>query len=258
MIPRLTAKNGEKEIDEKRDKEKKEEREQEIILKKEIARRRKERCKKRGKEIHEHEDEIENNKQKRRKINENVEYNTVIQIKSRLERIDDQDEKEKEVGGSKRRKVTIEKEEYKVKIVGRVIKGMVIEGPIDWKERRKMILERLEREEEDRKARIEKAARLNKTWELMRICREIIKENANAWIERKDKLEKKKEEIDREERRSKARSKKREFTEKEEAKSRVRKITDMLSKIPVVEAEKIEREIRKGQNLELTTMKSNL
>ena len=152
----------------------------------------------------------------------------------------------------------IEKEEYKVKIVGRVIKGMVIEGPIDWKERRKMILERLEREEEDRKARIEKAARLNKTWELMRICREIIKENANAWIERKDKLEKKKEEIDREERRSKARSKKREFTEKEEAKSRVRKITDMLSKIPVVEAEKIEREIRKGQNLVLTTMKSNL
>ena len=38
----------------------------------------------------------------------------------------------------------------------------------------------------------------------------------------------------------------------------MRKITDMLSKIPVVEAEKIEREIRKGQNLELTTMKSNL
>ena len=65
---------GEKEYDEKRNDEKREEKEQDEILRREINRRKKERCKRRGTEIHENDE----NKHKRRKIDDGK-YKTVIQ-----------------------------------------------------------------------------------------------------------------------------------------------------------------------------------
>ena len=67
-----------------------------------------------------------------------------------------------------------------------VIKDMVVDEPIDWSRRRKEILERLEKEEGERKERIERAKKLEKIWELMRDCREFIKENLSSCEERKE------------------------------------------------------------------------
>ena len=61
-----------------------------------------------------------------------------------------------------------------------VIKNMVVEEPIDWSKRRKEIMERMEKEENKRKESIEKAKRLYKTWELMRVCQEYIREHSNS------------------------------------------------------------------------------
>ena len=69
-LPRLTAKIGEEEYDEIREKEKKQEKVQEEVVRREIARRRKEKCKKRGKELHEREELRKDKKQKRRKLDE--------------------------------------------------------------------------------------------------------------------------------------------------------------------------------------------
>ena len=52
-IPRLTAKMGEKEYDERRGKEKKEDRDMEEKVRREIYRRKKEKCKRRSTQIHE-------------------------------------------------------------------------------------------------------------------------------------------------------------------------------------------------------------
>ena len=56
---RLTAKMGEEEYDEKRGKEKKEDRIMEENIRREIHRRRKEICKERSQEIHEHQEKRE-------------------------------------------------------------------------------------------------------------------------------------------------------------------------------------------------------
>ena len=57
---------------------------------------------------------------------------------------------------------------------------MELEPPIDWQKRRKEILTKLEVEEKARLERIEKARRLSRGWEMIRVCKEIIRENAKG------------------------------------------------------------------------------
>ena len=144
------------------------------------------------------------------------------------------------------------------RILGGELKGMEIEPPIDWQKRRKEILARLEDEEKTRLEKIEKARRLTRGWEMTRLCKEIIKENAKGWEERRKEAEVEEKQKERREQLDKANSKKKRFKEKEEMKARERKITEMLEKIPIVEAEKIEREIRKEEKLELAEIRKNL
>ena len=66
---------------------------------------------------------------------------------------------------------------------------MEIEPPIDWQKRRKEILARLEEEEKTRLEKIEKARRLTRGWEMTGLCKEIIKENAKGWEERRKEAE---------------------------------------------------------------------
>ena len=95
-----------------------------------------------------------------------------------------------------------------------------------------------------------------KTWELTIEC--ILKENKENWAileenkEQREKEKRKKEQI------AKAQEKKRKFEEKQEEKKLTRKITDMFSSIPKTEAEKIEREMKRDEKLELMEMKKNL
>ena len=110
-------------------------------------------------------------------------------------------------------------------------------------------------EELERIRRIEKARRLSKSWELMRLCKEYIQENSSRWMGREDEEEK---ERKREERRLKAGGKKEESRRKQEEKKKVQKITDLLAKIPVVEAQRIEIEVKRRERNELKEIKENI
>ena len=72
---------------------------------------------------------------------------------------------------------------------------------------------------------------MSRGWELNRLCREIIKENENARKEMIEKPEKKQ----------------KEFREKRETN---RKITEMLESIPEVEAQKIEKGMKRKEHHE--------
>ena len=64
---------------------------------------------------------------------------------------------------------------------------------VDWKKRRKEILERMEKEERARIRRIEKARKLQKSWELNRECRKITQELNNNWKSLEDRMEERRE-----------------------------------------------------------------
>ena len=82
-IPRLTTKLGDKEYRKGRDEEVEREKEDERLVKMEITRRRKEKCKERNKEIHpEEQGDRENPMHKRRKVEETGEYRTVMMKKT--------------------------------------------------------------------------------------------------------------------------------------------------------------------------------
>ena len=44
----------------------------------------------------------------------------------------------------------------------------------------------IEREENEKKQRLEKANNLEKGWELLRLCRDFLRENASEWIDRQE------------------------------------------------------------------------
>ena len=56
----------------------------------------------------------------------------------------------------------------------------------EWNIRRKEIEENLLREEAEREERIERAGRMQKGWELMRLCRQMIEENGEKWKKSKE------------------------------------------------------------------------
>ena len=281
-LPRLTAKMGEAEYDEIREEEKKREKEVEEAVKRDIARRKKDRCKKRGKENHETEEIGENMRLKRRKLDTGGQYKTVVQMRS--EPRDLKDTEEEDVDGRELKKMKVIEKEDELekdpqagekpadeeegteetvkhiqilkdtniyKILGLEIKDAELEEPIDWQKRREEILERLRSEEEERRKRIEKAARLQKGWELTIECKRLLLEYSNEW--RDD--EKRVKDRERKEQREKAASKKAAFEEKQKIKGIHRRISDMLESVPKTEAEKIELEMRKKENDEFREMK---
>ena len=154
--------------------------------------------------------------------------------------------------------IKIEKGTMIYKFLGEEIRDAVIEEPVDWQKRRKEIIERMENEEEERRKKIEKAKKLQKSWELNNECRRLLKEYDRGWEEIEDKREKEKKEWEKKERIKKANSRKEEYKEKERRKEYDRKITEMLKSIPVVESEKIENTIRREENQELQEIKRNL
>ena len=145
-------------------------------MRRDIARRRKERCKTRNREIHEMEDKLENEKLKKRRIDDNGKFKIVIQKQKTQKREDAEEEEEEGIEaeeglqekGRKRRKISGKDNEYR--ILGEVIRGAELAEKVDWEERRREILENLRKEEEERVKKIEKAQRLSRGWELNRLC----------------------------------------------------------------------------------------
>ena len=121
-----------------------------------------------------------------------------------------------------------------------------------------MKLEMLRKQEEDRLKKIEKAEKLEQVWALSKECRRFLKENTTVWIDHNHEMERIGEEERKLAKKEKAKRKKEEFLEGQERKRKVRTITEMLTKIPKVEAERIEQEVRKGEKLELQEMKKNI
>ena len=247
-IPRLTSKMGDVEYDKQRELEKREELEQEMNLRQEIKRRRKENCKDRGREIHEGQDLMENNKQKKRKIDEKT-YKTVIQPNIMTRETETREGEELEVLEVTRKKARKEKEGRQPgRILGGIMRDMELAEQVDWQKRRKDILEEMEREEKLRIQRIEKAKKLQKTWELNRECRKIIQDLNYNWISLEDREEERRQTEKREAQLEKARMKKNEYKDKMMIKDKNTKITEMFNSIPKTEAKKIEEEIRKEDN----------
>ena len=103
----------------------------------------------------------------------------------------------------------------------------------EWDIRRKEIEENIRGEETEREERIEKARKLEKGWELMRLCKQLIEENGEKWKKSKERRDiERTEEEERKARRDKAAGKKRETLEKIETKKIQQKITDCLMKLP--------------------------
>ena len=247
-IPRLTAKMGDDEYDERRENEKKEDKLIEENVRKEIYRRRKEKCKKRSKEIHEHKERSENNNFKKRRLDEEGKYKTVIvrEVEKREEVI----EEEEKVLERKKKKPN-----PPGKILGGVIKGMELAKEIDWQKRREEIIEMMRKDEEDRRKRIEKATKLQKSWELMRECSRILEEGLSTWKTRSEREDDMVEANERAERVGRANAKKMEYRKKEEIKDKCRKITDMFKEVPKTEAQRMATEIRKEEKAELEKLK---
>ena len=171
-LPRLTAKMGEAEYDEIREEEKRREKEVEEAVKRDITRRKKDRCKKRGKENHETEEIGENIRLKRRKLDAGGQYKTVIQMRTKPR--DMKDTEEEDVDGREQKKMKVSEKEDELeedsetrkkpaeeeegaeetgkkiqimkdtaiyKILGQEIKDAELREPIDWQKRRKEVLE---------------------------------------------------------------------------------------------------------------------
>ena len=221
-------------------------------MRKEIARIRKERCKKRSAEIHEYQDEKDNTRNKKRRIDEEGQYKVVVQMKKMIREKEETEDAGK--GAKKIRKET----PAPVKFLGGEWKDMELEEEVDWKKRREEIIRRLEQEEEMRLQKIEKAKRLSKGWEMMRECKRIIGENSTKWKTLTDRREEVEIEEGRQIQLEKAEAKKKEFKKKMMINDKNKKITEMLSTIPKTEKERIEGEIRREENRELKEIKENL
>ena len=246
-IPRLSTKMGNADYDKKVEKENKEDKEMEDLVKYEIKKRKKEKCKKRGEEIREGEqtDTIA----KKRKIDEDGSFKKVLQMKKPERR---EEEAEDPPTANKRKKI-----ENTGKFLGGVIKDAELEE-VDWEKYREERKLEVEREEKARIERIEKAERLIKVWDLSRECRRFLKENSTAWIDHEHDMEKRKKEEKKQEQRDRARAEKEKFMDGHNRKTRMRTIREMLSQIPRVEAERIEDDVRRDERREFAEMKQNI
>ena len=207
-IPRLTAKLGDQDCDRERLEEMREEREEMENVMKEIARRRKEKCKERSDQLHPPEmQERENQVHKRRKLGEEK-YVRVLQPPGRKE------EKTEEIARKepkpKKRKVlpTLETGETPPVFYGEEMRGLE-PWNIDWNQRLKEKEEQLEKEEKERRRRKEKAKRMEESWALWRECKRILQDDITPGQIEREEIKKKAEE--KEERLAKARKRKEEF-----------------------------------------------
>ena len=252
-LPRLTSKMGNQDYDKMRQEEIREEKEEETRVREEIRVRRKEKCKKRNEEIHPIDlEERENRIHKRRKIEESGQYKVVYQKKQLEDKRALQEstkqpttEEEQEQEPRSKRQKKIDKE-YKDEGDEEEDKNQgVPEKLMDtgWQERRKRMLERREAEENERIRRIKLAKQLEDGWRLTMLCRKFIQENSLTWQEQDVIREEERRNAEREDQRAKAKRKKEEYLEKRENAAKVRRIDEMLNKLPEDEKIRIEREI---------------
>jgi hypothetical protein len=129
---------------------------------------------------------------------------------------------------------------------------------VDWErifcEQRRII----EEEERLRREKIERAKTLERSWELLRMCKSYLRENRDWKVIKKNKLIEKRKEEERKEQKSKADEKKRDIHEKENQKGVQMKITESLKRLPENERELFMREEGQRKRVELKEVRENL
>ena len=120
----------------------------------------------------------------------------------------------------------------------------------EWKERLREREIWMQEEETRRVERIEKARKLQRGWELMRMCKEMIEENGEKWKKTKERRDmEKREELEKRERQRRA-AEKREITMEKIQKKRIQqKITEKLNILPENRRKLIEREEEREKKL---------
>ena len=222
-------------------------------------------------------------RQKRRKLDTDGQYKTVVQILTESRKKEETSEDEEDIVQCKRMKISVEEveEDGEVKddtsgeeegpeirekqvtktqyiVLGQRIKDAILEEPIFWHKRRREILERMREEEDARNRRIEKATRIQRGWELTVECKRLLLEFDNEWKNEEKRKEKRQKDLERQDQIGRAAGKKRTFEEKQKKSKIDQKITDMLKSIPRNEAEKIEAEVRRKENEEFREKKKAL
>ena len=269
-LPRLTAKLGERDW-KKRDKEGEEEKEKEKQLEKRIIEMRK----KRNNPRRDDPSQKDQPSQKRRKLGEN-EWKSVMQEKEPAEKRKQEEKENKENNEkpkAKKRKVTIldyireseEKEEEAKEDQDSNIRygsyetGEMMEEDF-WDKYLAKRSSEMEAAEEERRKRLEKAKRQERSWELMRVIRDYIEEvKANSWFRNKEiRRVRERAESEKRERLERASMKKEELGKRIEVQKRQQNLIEMMKKLPSKEQEAIEIEERKMKRLELQEIKENL
>ena len=126
---------------------------------------------------------------------------------------------------------------------------------LDWEKEIKKYREEIEKEEREKEERLSNVSRKEKTWKLMRLCKEFIEKNSKSWKTSKENREaKKKEEMEKTERLGKAERKKKEHREK----MMQRKITEKWMSLPEPKRDRFRKEEEKRKRIELQEIKQNL
>ena len=226
----------------------------ECMIRAEVGRRRKEKCQNRRAEIHpESEENRSNTMHKRRRTTAGGEYKRVLAMSKPIR--EQEMLIEEEQNNSKRRKL---EEQPRTKFLGQVMKGYILEEPINWEEERRKRQEYIENEERQRQERIRKARRLEESWKLSNLCREFIREHSQVWQVRAEDQRLEKEDAERAERVLRAKHKQEKYKEGQLLKEKNRKITDMLLELPRDEQEKFKREKRREEGAILKEIKDNM
>ena len=133
------------------------------------------------------------------------------------------------------------------------------EEPIDW-EKYLMDKEQSIKEEERRlKERKEKAKRLEKSFELLRLCTEVLKEEGEKWAVTKERRELEMiKETEKHERIAKAKNKQKEIREQVKKQTIQTKITEKLAELPSNRRKILEARIETERKLELKEAKIKL
>ena len=129
----------------------------------------------------------------------------------------------------------------------------------EWDEKLRRRQARIDKEEIERLEKIEKAKRMEKGWDLIKLCKKMMQEEGFNWkISQERREQMRKEEIERTERKGRAAVKKTETLEKIENKNLQRKITDTLGKLPRNRRILLEREIEKERRITIKEAREEL
>ena len=251
-LPRLTAKLGDETYD-KVDKIKKEERQAEVELEKKIRNLKIKNNKKR-REMAGRSDQPAS---KKRKTGEDT-YKRVI--------VEDKDaEKRKNLDTfpifNKMRKIEKEEKDSETEQPENEIEKDTDSNDDEksWEERIREKEERMEQEEKNRNERIEKARRLNQSYQLLRLCRETLKENGESWeISKERRSEEREKERQKKERMMKAQNQKIQTLNRIEKNQIQKKITENLQVLPRNRQKIVEMELEKERRLDLVEAKHQI